>query len=54
MEACAVLEETEEVGGPDEKMDLLGVLKSEGWLAAGGELEVWVGAGRSSSGAEFV
>ena len=30
MEACAVLEEIEEVGGPDEKIDRLGVLKSEG------------------------
>ena len=30
MEACAVLAETEEVGGPDEKMDLFGVLNREG------------------------
>ena len=30
MEAWAVLEEIEAVGGPDEKIDLLGVLKSEG------------------------
>lgn len=54
MEACAVLEEMEAVGGPDEKMDLFGVLKSEGWLGCGGGLEVLVEAGRSSSGAEFV
>ena len=36
MEACAVLEEREEVGGPEENIDLLGVLKREGWFVGGG------------------
>ena len=33
IEAWAVLADTEEVGGPEEKMDRLGVLKSEDWCA---------------------
>ena len=35
MEACAVLADTEEVGGPEEKIDRLGVLNKEGWLIDG-------------------
>ena len=40
----------EAVGGPEEKIDLLGVLNTEDWLAGGG-LELWP---MSSSGAELV
>ena len=59
MEACAVLADMEEVGGPVEKIDRLGVLNKEGWLIDGVgevtlvELETCVGEGRSSSGAEL-
>ena len=58
MEACAVLADTEEVGGPVEKIDRLGVLNKEGWLTDGVgevawvELETCVGEVRSNSGAE--
>lgn len=45
MEAWAVLTDTEEVGGPEEKMDRFGVLKSEDWCTG-----TW-GAARSNSGA---
>lgn len=31
IEAWAVLDETDEVGGPEENMDRFGVLNSEGW-----------------------
>ena len=60
IEACAVLADTEEVGGPVENIDRLGVLNKEGWLidGVGGltwvGLETWVGEARSSSGAELV
>ena len=30
MDACAVLADTDEVGGPEEKIDRLGVLNNEG------------------------
>lgn len=30
IDACAVLEETEDVGGPEENIDRVGVVKSEG------------------------
>ena len=30
IEACAVLADTDEVGGPEEKIDRLGVLNNEG------------------------
>lgn len=45
IEAWAVLAETEDVGGPEEKIDRLGVLKREVWC-----MET-LGAARSSSGA---
>ena len=32
MDACAVLADMDEVGGPEEKMDRLGVLKREDWF----------------------
>lgn len=35
MEAWAVLAEMDEVGGPEKKIDRLGVLKREGWLMVG-------------------
>ena len=35
IEACAWLEDIEEVGGPEEKIDLLGVLNNEGWFPEG-------------------
>lgn len=53
IEACAVLAETEEVGGPDEKMDRPGVLKREDWLTVGAGLGRFLEVARSSSGAEF-
>ena len=59
MDACAVLADTEEVGGPEEKIDRLGVLNNEGWFIEGVgevtwvELETCVGEARSNSGAEF-
>ena len=49
IDACAVLTETDEVGGPDEKMDRLGVLnkfKAVGWEGPA------VVAARSNSGVE--
>ena len=59
MDACAVLADTDEVGGPEEKIDRLGVLNNEGWVIEGvGDvtlvgLETCVGEVRSSSGAEL-
>ena len=59
MDACAVLAETDEVGGPEEKIDRLGVLNNEGWFIEGvGEATwvewvTWVGEARSNSGAEL-
>ena len=59
MEACAVLADTDEVGGPEEKIDRFGVLNREGWFIAGGGgatrvwVATWVGEVKSSSGAEL-
>ena len=59
MEACAVLADTDEVGGPEEKIDRLGVLNNEGWFIEGVgeatwvELVAWVEEARSNSGAEL-
>ncbi len=44
IEACAVLADTEAIGGPEEKIERLGVLKSEGCCADGATFA------RSSSG----
>ena len=60
MDACAVLADTDEVGGPDEKIDRLGVLNNEGWLVEGVGDRMWVGLVtcggevRSNSGAGLV
>lgn len=59
MDACAVLAETDEVGGPEEKIDRLGVLNNEGWFIEGAGEVTWVewltcvGETRSNSGAEL-
>ncbi len=43
MEACAVLADTDEVGGPEEKIDRLGVLNNEDWFIGGVGGVTWVG-----------
>lgn len=54
-----MLADTDEVGGPEEKIDRFGVLNNEGWFIEGVgeatwvELVTWVGEARSSSGAEL-
>ena len=59
MDACAVLADTDDVGGPEEKIDRLGVLNNEGWFIEGvGDvmlvgLETCVGEVRSCSGEEL-
>ena len=59
MEACAVLEDSDEFGGPEENMLRLGVLNNEGWFIEGVgeatwvELVAWVEEVRSNSGAEL-
>ena len=55
MDAWAVLDETEEVGGPEENIDRFGVLKRDGCVIGGvGLVVVCTGIARSSSGAELV
>lgn len=46
IDACAVFAESEDVGGPEAKMERFGVLKSEGCCAKG------MGAHGSCSGVE--
>lgn len=46
IDACAVFAESEDVGGPETKIERLGVLKSEGCCAGG------MGADGSCSGVE--
>jgi hypothetical protein len=53
MDASAVLEDTEEVGGPDENIDRLGVLNNDGWFTEGAGGLTGVEAARLSSGAEL-
>lgn len=52
MDACAVLADNEEVGGPEEKIDRLGVLNNEG---VGEAILVGFGTfvGEARSGVEF-
>lgn len=46
IDACAVFADSEDVGGPEAKMERFGVLKSDGWCAKG------MGAPGSCSGVE--